>query len=60
MQPLSFLASPGGQSLRLPMLEVDELSPEPLALPPVLPLAMPEPVAPPVVPAGVLPLVPGR
>lgn len=71
MQPLSFLASPGGQSLRLPMREVDELlpaaeAPLPVVPEPVAPLVIPEPadpvdpVAPLVVPDDVVPLVPGR
>ena len=53
MQPLSFLASPGGQSGRLPMVFVDdEVEP---SLVDVLPLVVPEPLVP-----LVLVLEPGR
>jgi hypothetical protein len=41
-QPLSFLASPGGQSARLPMVDVSE---DPLDEVDALPLAVPEPLA---------------
>jgi hypothetical protein len=53
MQPLSFFARPGGQSPRLPIVDVDEeLSPLPVVVPPVGPLV------PAVLP--VVPVLPGR
>jgi hypothetical protein len=57
MQPLSFFARPGGQSPRLPIVDVEEeLSLVPAVEPAVVPLV---PAVEPLVPA-VLPVLPGR
>ena len=41
MQPLSFLARPGGQSGRLPMVDVSDDPLLPVVVPPVEPVADP-------------------